>query len=172
MYLALKKDPAIKAFLPDYPKGQYKDQEFFHKLVWSLYPVQIFNIISNAMKSRSVNAKQKDDYKIEMTNEMEKEIIEYVTLPSKHPVFLSISIGKPEKTIHLLKKKARNAKEWKALKKYEINYQLILNSIPNPRNDMNSSNNKPSMEATGQNYRDNEEIEYSFGDEETKDEMN
>ena len=86
--------------------------------------------------------------------------------------FLSISIGKPGKTIHLLKKKTRNAKERKAPKKYEANYQLILNSIPNPRNDMNSSNNNPSMEATGQNYRDNEEIEDNFGDEEAKDEMN
>ena len=38
------------------------------------------------MKSRSVNAKQKDDDKIEMTNEMAKEIIECVSLPSKHPV--------------------------------------------------------------------------------------
>ena len=41
MYLALKEDPAIKAFLTDYPKGRYPDQEFFHKLVWSLYPAQI-----------------------------------------------------------------------------------------------------------------------------------
>ena len=86
MYLALKEDPAIKAFLLYYPKGQYSDQEFFHKLVWSLYPAQIFDIISNAMKSRSVNAKQKDEDKIEMTNEMVKEIIECVSLPSTHPV--------------------------------------------------------------------------------------
>ena len=86
MYLALKEDPAIKAFLPDYPKGQYSDLEFFHKLVWSLYPAHIVDIISNAMKSRSINSKQKDDDKIEMTNEMVKEIIECVSLPSKHPV--------------------------------------------------------------------------------------
>ena len=88
MYLALKEDPSIEAFLLYDPKSQYSDHEFFHKLVWSLYSAQIFEIISKTMKSRSVNAKQKDDDKIEKTNEMIKEIIECFSLPCKHPVLL------------------------------------------------------------------------------------
>ena len=101
----------------------------------------------------------------------QKEIMECFSLPSKFIVQFKLSIGKPGKTIHLLKKKAANAKERKASKKFSVNYQLIINRMPNPRNELKNRNDHPSMEADTHNYGENREILDSSEDEEAKDRM-
>ena len=141
----------------------------------SLFDLCILNklmiLLKMQIKIRSLAIKQKDDEKIEMTNEMAKEIMECFSLPSKFIVQFKLSIGKPGKTIHLLKKKAANAKERKASKKFSVNYQLIIDSMPNPRNELKNRNDHPSMEADTHNYGENREILDSSEDEEAKDRM-
>ena len=53
-YPALENDELIKLHLSDYPDGNIPDQEFFHKLVSSLYPAEFCELIISAYRSRTV----------------------------------------------------------------------------------------------------------------------
>ena len=83
MYPALKNDELIKLHLPDYPDGHIPDQEFFHKLVSSLYPTEFYELIISAYRSRSVYQSRGDGELVEICQEMEQEIKEVMMLPSK-----------------------------------------------------------------------------------------
>ena len=83
MYTELKDDKAISQYLPDYYEGQLPDQNFFHKLVCSLYPAEMYDLIEQVHKHRAVNANDRQQEMIEIEEGIAKEISNSIILPSK-----------------------------------------------------------------------------------------
>ena len=79
----MKNDDYISKFMPDYPKGQLPEKEFFYRVVCSIYPQQMFNMIYAAQRKRAVTAEDNRYNKIELTPEIADEIDKIVLLPSK-----------------------------------------------------------------------------------------
>ena len=83
MYPTLKNDEVVPRYLPDYRNIMLPDKEFFHKLIWTLYPAEMYEIIVKAHKNRRIDNPEKDDELIEISAEIAKEIEEVILLPSK-----------------------------------------------------------------------------------------
>ena len=111
MYPALKNDELIKLYLPDYPDGHIPDQEFFHKLVSSLYPVVFYELIISAYRSRSVYQSRGDGELVEICQEMEQEIKEVMMLPSKNYYSIFIYNSKTWKSSPSSQDKIKKGKE-------------------------------------------------------------
>ena len=80
----MKNNPYISKFMPDYPKDQLPEREYFYRVVWSIYPYEIYNMINAAQKKRAVTVEDNRCNKIELTPEIAKKIDEIVLLPSKN----------------------------------------------------------------------------------------
>ena len=88
MYPKMKNDEYISKFLPDYPKGQLPEKTFFHCIICSIYPEQMFQIVYEAQKKRAVLNRESRDDKVEITDEIAKEIDAIISLPSKPILWL------------------------------------------------------------------------------------
>ena len=84
MYKELIEDETVSKFMPDYKEDQLSDKNFFHKLVFSIYPHQMYNLIYEAQKKRAINNADQNEDLIEIAPEIVKEIKEVVMLPSKY----------------------------------------------------------------------------------------
>ena len=84
LYKELIEDETVSKFMPDYKEGQLPDKNFFHKLVCSIYPHQMYNFIYEAQKKRAINNADQNEDLIEIAPEIVKEIKEVVMLPSKY----------------------------------------------------------------------------------------
>ena len=82
MYEALKNDETVTLYMPDYPDGQLPDKEFFHKLIWSLYPHEMYSLIEKSQKLRATDNQEFGDNLIEVDPEIAKEIEQLIQLPS------------------------------------------------------------------------------------------
>ena len=83
MYHALAEDDTVSKFIPNYRPGHLLDKIFLHKLIWSLYPEQMYNLITQANKNRSITNDDCDGELIEIALEIAAEIEWVVMLPSK-----------------------------------------------------------------------------------------
>ena len=83
MFVELKTDEAISSYLPDYLEGILPDQEFFHQLVWSLYPSQMYDLIDQSQKKRAIDVDDKQNEVVELDPEIAKEIMNVTQLPGK-----------------------------------------------------------------------------------------
>ena len=62
----LKDDKAISQYLPDFYEGQLPVQNFIHKIVCSLYPAEMHDLIEQAHKHRAVDANDRQQEMIEI----------------------------------------------------------------------------------------------------------
>ena len=83
MFAELKTNETISAYLPDYIEGILPDQEFFHQLIWSLYPAEMYEMIDQSQKKRAINSDDKINDMIELDPEIAKEIMSVIKLPCK-----------------------------------------------------------------------------------------
>ena len=57
MYEKLKFDEYISMFIPEYPKGELQEKEFLREIVISIYTEQMYEIVKNSQKKRTVPEK-------------------------------------------------------------------------------------------------------------------
>ena len=82
MYNALKNNEIVKLYIPDYLDGQLPDLEFFIKLIWSLFPEHMFDLINKAHNNRAANNIDVEDNLIEVDADIAKEIEFVIQQPS------------------------------------------------------------------------------------------
>ena len=67
MYFALKDDEVVSRYIPDYGDKMISDKEHFHKLIWTLYPTEMYDIIERAHKHRRVDRADSDGELVEVS---------------------------------------------------------------------------------------------------------
>ena len=75
-------------YMPDYPQSHLPDQDFFHKLVSTLYPEQLYDIITKSHKDRAINSNEMKDQLIEIDNSLLNEFQNFTMLPSKSQFYI------------------------------------------------------------------------------------
>ena len=70
-------------YIPDYPKGQLPKMEIYRSIVLSLYPEQVYDLVNTAQEKRAVTEYENRADKIELTEEIAKEINDVIALQSK-----------------------------------------------------------------------------------------
>ena len=135
LYQHLKDHEVVASYLPDYLPGQVPEKEFFHKILCTLFSAEMFEIITNAQRLRSVKSNKESADLIELTKEMETEIRKLIIMPSKCLLIFKLNyIAKPGIAIHLLKRKVKDISKRKKPFKYTVDYWSILKSNPsNPK---------------------------------------
>ena len=83
MFSKLKDDKYISMYIPDYLKCQLPEKEFYRNIVLSLYPEQMYDLAKTAQEKRAVTEYENRADKIELTEEIAKEINDFIALPSK-----------------------------------------------------------------------------------------
>ena len=76
-------------YMPDYLQGHLPDQEFFHKVVSTLFPEQVYDIITKSHKNRTINSNDMREQLIKIDNAILNEFKGITMLPSK-PKFNSL----------------------------------------------------------------------------------
>ena len=116
MYSTLKNDETVSQFIPDYGDKLLPDKEFFHKLIWTLYPAEMYDIISQAHKNRGVEQADNDGELVEICEAIAKEIEDVVLLPSKLTDLISFHYSQTWKDNSFVEEKGQGCKEEKSSK--------------------------------------------------------
>ena len=82
MYFALKDDEVVSQYIPDYGDKMIPDKEFFHKLIWTLYPAEMYDFIEQAHKHRRVDKADNDGKFAEVSEKIFQKIENIILLPS------------------------------------------------------------------------------------------
>ena len=83
MYLRLKDVPDVTEYIPDLQENELPEEKYWHQVISTLYPKEMFQLIEEAHINRGIiNASAKDEM-VELTPEIEKEISNIVSMPSK-----------------------------------------------------------------------------------------
>ena len=98
----LKIDEYISMFIPEYQKGQLPEKEFLRKIVLSIHPQQMYEIVKNSQKKREVPENEDRSNIIELTAEIAQEIEDIVTLSSNIGLIIAL-LATSGKTLHLLR---------------------------------------------------------------------
>lgn len=83
LYSKLKDDAVVSIFVPDYDGKMLPDREFFNKLICTLYPAQMYEIIATAHNNRALERPDNDQELIEIDESIANEIENVILLPSK-----------------------------------------------------------------------------------------
>ena len=102
MYEKLKIDEYISMFIPEYPKGQLPEKEFLRKIILSIYPEQMYEIVKNSQKKRAVPENEDRSNKIKLVAEIAQEIEDVVALQSNIGLIIAL-LATPGRTFHLLR---------------------------------------------------------------------
>ena len=116
MYMPMKEDVVVSQYVPDYKNNMLPDKEFFHKLICTLYPEQMYDIIMFAYKHRGVEGSENDEEMIELDAEIAREIENVVLLPSNIHLLIRTCNCKTSKDCLFIEEKDQRPKTKKGIK--------------------------------------------------------
>ena len=100
MHPKLKNDKYILKFISDYPKDQIPEKTYLHFVFCSIYLEQVFQIAYQSQQKRDVSAKETKDEKVELTEEISKEIDRIFSLSSKSACWSWYKVNQEEQCIY------------------------------------------------------------------------
>ena len=83
MHSKLNNLPDVAIHMPDFKEDKLPEKEYWIRVICSLYPEEIFNLIQTAQSNRGISHASKKDEMIEITPGIKEEINKLVSMPKK-----------------------------------------------------------------------------------------
>jgi hypothetical protein len=70
-------------YMPDYSDQEFPERKFMYGIIGTLYPEEMANLVQQCREKRAIQSREDKDQLIEITEEIQKEIDNLLTFPSK-----------------------------------------------------------------------------------------
>ena len=137
--------------MPDYPNNALPDKEYLHKVISTLFPAQVYDLVQEAFKKRSIAKLTPVDEMIEITPSIVNKIENLMLMPSKRNYLIFSFIAIHGRAINLLKRKSNNKRQIAKRAKFEIDIGILVDATLEDSFQTDDKNKNSNEETKDQN---------------------